>query len=37
MNYSVYKKIPNFPLMCELHVTVKLYRAARSNIDCWRR
>jgi hypothetical protein len=31
------QKIQFFPLMCELHVTVKIYRAARSNIDCWRR
>jgi len=23
--------------MCELHATVKIYRAARSTIDWWRR
>jgi len=23
--------------MCELYVTVKIYRAARRTFDCWRR
>ena len=31
------QNIPVLTLMCELYVTVKLYRAAHSTVDCCRR